>query len=59
MSDAHTMPACPRCQAPMRLARVWPGSFGDPDLRSFACTRCREAITVEGDAGSAPPDFRF
>ncbi len=31
----------------MRLARVWPSAFGYPELRSFACTQCREVVTVE------------
>ncbi|MCK9916282.1 hypothetical protein MXD81_44735 [Microbacteriaceae bacterium K1510] len=31
----------------MRLARKVPAAFGLPELRSFACTKCREAVTVE------------
>jgi hypothetical protein len=31
----------------MRLARVLPGAFGHPELRSFECRTCREAVTVE------------
>ena len=23
------------------------GAFGQPELRSFACTQCREAVTIE------------
>jgi len=31
----------------MRLARKVPAAFGHPELRSFACASCREAVTVE------------
>jgi len=31
----------------MRFARKVPASFGHPELRSFACTMCREAVTIE------------
>jgi len=31
----------------MRLAGKVPASFGYPELHSFACTVCREAVTVE------------
>jgi transposase-like protein len=47
MSEAPTTPICPRCGAPMRLAGKVPASFGYPELHSFACTVCREAVTVE------------
>lgn len=45
---------CPRCHAPMRLARVWYGAFGQPELRSFACTQCREAVTIETGDTNVP-----
>jgi len=38
----------------MRLARVWHGAFGQPELRSYACTQCREAVTVEIGDTNAP-----
>lgn len=47
MNDAPTTPICPHCGAPMRLAGKVPASFGYPELHSFACTACREAVTVE------------
>jgi len=37
----------------MRLARKVPAAFGHPELRSFACTVCREAVTVEVRPGAA------
>ena len=59
MNDAPTMPMCPRCGAPMRLARVVPAAFGYPELRSFACTVCREAVTLEGKGGVAAREVRL
>lgn len=51
MSEIAPVMTCPRCGAPMRLARVWHAAFGQPELRSFACTQCREAVTIEtGDS---------
>lgn len=47
MTYAPTPSTCPRCGAPMRLARVWPGSFSQPELKSYACTQCREVVTLE------------
>lgn len=47
MTEAAVPMSCPRCGAPMRLARVWYAAFSVPELRSYACTQCREAVTVE------------
>lgn len=47
MSPTDPPPICPQCGVPMRLARVVPRAFGHPELRSFACRACREAVTVE------------
>lgn len=47
MQTAELTPPCPRCGAPMRLARVVPHAFGMPELRSFECVPCREAVTLE------------
>jgi hypothetical protein len=43
----------------MRLARVVPRAFGYPELRSYECRPCREAVTVEVPprAHSATPNF--
>lgn len=31
----------------MRHARTVPGAFGMPELRSFLCAACGEAVTLE------------
>jgi hypothetical protein len=31
----------------MELRRIMPAAFGHPELRSFGCTVCREAVTIE------------
>jgi transposase-like protein len=49
MSPIDAPPTCPRCGAAMRLARVTPRAFGHPELRSFECRACREAVTLEVD----------
>ena len=43
----HAAPVCPHCHEIMRLAHVVPGAFGLPELRSFECRACHEAVTVE------------
>jgi hypothetical protein len=62
MSPTDSPPTCPHCGAPMRLARTVPRAFGHPELRSFECRPCREAVTVEvlplvQGAQSATPNF--
>ena len=47
MSSTVSTPNCPRCGKPMQLARVVPRAFGYPELRSFECRACREAVTLE------------
>jgi hypothetical protein len=48
MSNEHeTLPPCPRCGTLMPLARVVPALAGHPELRSYACRPCFEAVTVE------------
>lgn len=34
----------------MQLARVVPRVLGHPELRTFACHPCREAVTTEAAA---------
>ncbi len=46
--EADTPPACPRCETRMTLAHVVPAVAGHPELQSFACHPCREAVTREG-----------
>jgi len=43
---ADTAPACPTCDRTMRLDRITPGSFSYPELKTFACRSCKEAVTV-------------
>jgi hypothetical protein len=38
---------CPRCGTHMVLARVIPACADNPELRSYACRPCSEAVTVE------------
>jgi len=54
MIEIAPVMTCPRCRAPMRLARVWHAAFGQPELRSYACTQCPEAVTVEAGDSKEP-----
>jgi len=38
---------CPRCGTHMALSRVVPAFAGHPELRSYACRPCSEAVTME------------
>jgi len=38
-------PFCPRCRQPMRLSHIVPRLGGQPELRSFLCRLCNEAVT--------------
>jgi hypothetical protein len=46
-TETETPPPCPRCGTHMTLAHVVPAVASYPELRSFACRPCREAVTVE------------
>jgi len=35
---------CPRCGTHMALSRVIPAFSGHPELRSYACRPCSEAV---------------
>ncbi len=49
MSREHEKtPSCPHCGRNMMLAHVVPAVAGHPELRSYACRPCREAVTLEG-----------
>jgi len=41
----ESAPQCPKCDQPMRLARVVPAVAGHPELRTFECGACREVRT--------------
>jgi hypothetical protein len=45
MSDPTHLPRCPHCGEPMRLARILPRLSVHPELRSFECRPCGEAVT--------------
>jgi hypothetical protein len=45
MEDEEPPPLCPRCQQPMRLMHIVPRLGGQPELRSFLCRPCNEAVT--------------
>jgi hypothetical protein len=45
--DEPVTPCCPRCQGPMALARIWPKTYGLPELRSYRCIVCEDVTTVE------------
>jgi hypothetical protein len=46
-TDETDTPCCPRCQGPMKLARIFPKSYGLPELRSYRCMVCEEVVTLE------------
>ena len=43
-------PPCPTCATTMRLVRSVPAVAGHPELRSFECSDCGEALTIEAPA---------
>jgi hypothetical protein len=42
--DIHLMPACPKCEAQMKLMRVTPADGGLED-RTFQCLKCHHVDT--------------
>ena len=42
-----TAPTCPKCGKHMRFARAIPGIGGLPELWTFECVPCTEAMTEE------------
>jgi hypothetical protein len=54
MTDTVDPPNCPNCREPMRLGHVIPRLAGHPEIQSFQCNSCGEAIAlVEGEARAA------
>ena len=48
-------PLCPRCAAPMVLARTWPRVGGLAEMQTFECKRCSIVFTeIANGEGSAP-----
>jgi hypothetical protein len=45
MEEEEPPPRCPRCRQPMRLMHIVPRLGGQPELRSFLCRPCNEAVT--------------
>ena len=49
-------PLCPHCRQPMRLTGIIPRLGGQPELQTFSCRQCKEAVTqVVGEAKERPP----
>jgi hypothetical protein len=44
---ADAMPICPKCGQAMRLDRITPKFAALPELRTYACRPCGEAVTEE------------
>jgi hypothetical protein len=40
-------PCCPRCQGRMKLVRIFPKTYGLPELRSYRCIVCEDVVTLE------------
>jgi len=45
MSERVEPQPCPNCRKPMRLVRVIPRVASLPELESFECRACGEALT--------------
>jgi len=43
------LPRCSKCSEPMRFVRSLPAVARHPELQSFECRSCREAMTVAVD----------
>ncbi len=50
VNDKHPIVRCPSCGKPMRLASIIPGIGALPELRTFECRDCVEAVTEAQDA---------
>ena len=46
-SEDEALTPCPRCGTHMALCHVVPAFAGHPELRSYACRPCSEAVTAE------------
>jgi hypothetical protein len=46
-SEDEKLTPCPRCGTHMALTRVIPAFAGHPELRSYMCRPCSEAVTAE------------
>ena len=47
VDDELDTACCPRCQGPMKLARIFPKSYHLPELRSYRCIVCEDVVTLE------------
>jgi len=50
---------CPTCGKPMRFARSIPALGALPELLTFECRDCIEAVTFEKDALRAPAEGKL
>ena len=48
-NDFTHRPACPNCGRTMHMARVKPGTDGQPDLGTFSCGECGVWLTEAAD----------
>lgn len=48
---SYEAPLCPNCQRPMAFTRLIPGIGALPDLYSYYCEACGEAVTEAGEPG--------
>ena len=54
-TPSDELPLCPRCAAPMVLARTWPRVGGLAEMQTFECKRCSIVFTeLANGEGSAP-----
>ena len=53
------LPRCPRCEQTMRWVRSLPAFAGHPELQSFACRGCREALTISIGREASPNTAHF
>ena len=56
---SERLPRCPRCEQPMRWVRSLPAFAGHPELQSFECRGCREALTISTDREAFPKTVDF
>lgn len=47
-------PTCPRCSRPMRLFTIVPKVGAFPELYTFSCEPCHEAVTLERQRDVSP-----
>lgn len=58
-TESQLPPLCPNCGKPMRFTRLIPAVGALPELYSYYCDRCGEAVTEAGEPGERRNLLRY